>query len=73
MTGVSPELMQKVALWRSKIMDNTITLDEMREAVQYLRADREKAAVASRPAKGKSSSTRPARSADDLLSDFENS
>lgn len=69
--GVSPDLMRKVAEWRAKIADGSITLNEMREGIAYLREDREKAVAAARPAK--KSSTRPARPVEDLLADFENS
>lgn len=35
-----PELLNKLAEWRRKCTDGTITLDEMRESVRVLRGNR---------------------------------
>lgn len=49
----SPELLNKIAEWQRKSADGTITLDEMREAVKVLRANR----LSSAEAAAKSKST----------------
>ena len=56
MSGASPisgELQSKIALWRMKIAEGTITQDEMKEVVRHLRAGRLAAAQASTAAKRK--------------------
>lgn len=45
------EIEQKVAIWREKMANETITLDEMREAIQYLRNLRGKPIPKAEPAK----------------------
>jgi hypothetical protein len=57
-----PALLTKITEWRHKCADGSITLDEMREAVKVLRANRVSAAEAaakskSGGAKSKKSST----------------
>lgn len=46
---VSLEIQQKVAEWRDKARAGTLTLDEMKSAISYLRAER----LAMSPAKAK--------------------
>ena len=48
---MSPELVSKIAHWRAKAANGTLTADEMREAIAALRADRVGAAVASATSK----------------------
>jgi hypothetical protein len=48
---VSPELQSKIAHWRAKAVNGTLTADEMREAITALRQDRVGAAVASATSK----------------------
>lgn len=49
----SPELLNKLAEWQRKAADGSITLDEMREAVIALRANRSASAeAAAKSAKG---------------------
>ena len=43
----SPETEARVALWRQKALDGTLTLEESREAITYLRQSRGVAAAAS--------------------------
>jgi hypothetical protein len=43
----SPELQAKIASWRAKAIDGTITQDEMREAIALMRQGRVGAAIAS--------------------------
>jgi hypothetical protein len=45
------ELQSKIAAWRLKAADGTLTLDEMKEAIVHLRAGRLSAAVAASAAK----------------------
>lgn len=49
-----PELLNKLFQWRSKAADGSLTLDEMREAIKVLRANRMSTAEAA--AKSKSGS-----------------
>lgn len=46
-----PELLNKLANWRAKCTDGTITLDEMREAAKFLRANRMSSAEAAAKSK----------------------
>lgn len=50
------ELQSKIAAWRLKAADGTLTLDEMKEAIVHLRAGRLSAAVAASAAKKSSAS-----------------
>ena len=64
-----PETQAKMAVWRQKAQDGTLTVDEMKEAIIILRAGRLAAASASAPAKrAKAKADIPA--ADDLLSEL---
>lgn len=65
---LSPELQIKIATWRQKVADNTLTLEEMREAVKLIRGDRLSAAQAS--AKSRASKG-PKKSGDDLLAELD--
>jgi hypothetical protein len=69
----SPELQSKLALWRQKSIDGTITLEELKEAVKIMRADRHAALdAAMRPAsKGKKTAKAPVDT-QKLLDDLEN-
>jgi len=67
----SPETIAKVREWREKTANGTITLDEMKQAILHLRGER-RAGLEASQASGKPKSTKqPARSADDMLADFE--
>lgn len=57
----SPELLNQLSEWRRKAADGTITLEEMREAVKVLRANRMSSADAAAASKvgGKKKSTVP--------------
>lgn len=66
---MSPEVSSKLATWRQKALDNTLTQEEMREAIKLMRGDRVGASIASaksRTAKAKAEIP----SADDLLSEL---
>lgn len=43
----SPDTQMKIQLWRQKVVDGTLTQDDMKEAIQVLRADRVNAAASS--------------------------
>lgn len=49
----SPELQTKIALWRQKARDGTLTQEEMREGIKFLRAEREAMPVSVARAKAK--------------------
>ncbi len=69
MTAQSPELQAKISIWRTKALDGTITMDEMREAIAALRQGRVSAAHASEGARRKTAKVAiPA--ADDLLAEL---
>lgn len=67
----SPELLNQLAQWRQKSADGTITLEEMRQAIKILRANRESAgAVTAKSSKNGKKSSAPAKSASDLLGEL---
>ena len=47
MTTISPETASKIAVWRAKSADGTLTIEELREAIKIMRQDRISAAHAS--------------------------
>jgi len=61
---VSLEMQQKVADWRSRAREGTLTIDEMKEAITFLRAERQ----AMPPAKSRAA--KPKVNADDLLGEL---
>jgi hypothetical protein len=65
----SPELASQVALWRQKAKDGTLTQDEMREAIQALRAERATASPTGTSVKRTAAKAKP--SSEDLLSQLE--
>lgn len=66
----SPELSNRIQIWRQKSNANTLTIDDMREAVAALRESRMSAAEAS-ASKPRSRTTKAApRAADDMLKDL---
>jgi len=69
MTAQSPELQAKISIWRSKALDGTITMEEMREAIMALRQGRVSAAHASEGARRKTAKV-AIPSADDLLGEL---
>jgi uncharacterized membrane protein YsdA (DUF1294 family) len=62
-------LQEKVAIWRQKAQNNTLTVDEMKEAVLALRQGRVGAAIASDASRRKTAKA-VVPSADDLLSEL---
>lgn len=67
---MTPELNYKIAQWRQKQADGTLTLDDMREAIREMRAGRASAAVASASSKTRKTPV-VAPSSDDLLRELE--
>ena len=67
---ISVELQSKLASWRLRAADGTLTLDEMKEAIRHLRADRHAAAAASSASKRKAAIA-VIPSADDMLADLD--
>ena len=65
----SPELTSKIALWRAKVIDNTITTEEMIEAVKALRGERLSAAQATSSAR-RTKAVKAIPNAADLLSEL---
>lgn len=49
----SADLLAKIAVWREKARQGTLTADEQREAIAALRQDRKSAAVASETSRRK--------------------
>ncbi len=66
---MSPEVIQKIAVWRQKAAAGTLTEDEMREAISVMRADRRGAAVASDKSR-KAKAVVAIPNADDLLAEL---
>ena len=70
---MDPEMKARVEDWRRRTAaGEPISLDEMRQAIIYLRGGRKAALEASASSKsGGSRAKKPARNADDMLADFE--
>lgn len=68
---ISPELQSKIALWRAKSQEGTITLEEMREAIILMRGGRKTAQEAAASSGKKASAKKPARAVDDMLNELE--
>lgn len=66
---MSPELQSKIATWRAKAVNGTLSPEEMKEAILALRADRVGAAVASAASK-RTKAKAEIPSADDMLSEL---
>lgn len=68
----TPELIQRVHEWKRKVADGSITLEEMKDAVVYLRGGRAFAqtAAAESASKGGKRAKAPIRSADDMLAEL---
>jgi hypothetical protein len=68
---LDPEFSLKLATYRRKAADNTISLDEMREAVKLMRQGRVSAATASETARKRKVSAATPIDADAMLSELE--
>jgi hypothetical protein len=67
---MTPETNAKIAIWRQKIFDGTISVEEMKEAILVLRAGRIAAAHASESAR-RTRAKVEVPSANDLLKEME--
>lgn len=65
-----PETLSKLALFRQKVADNSITDAELKEATALLRADRKSATE--NAAKRRTAARKAVKSADDLIAELEN-
>lgn len=65
----SPEMISKIALWRQKVNDRTITEAELGEAIRALRQERVGAAIASDASRRKKAKA-AIPSADDMLKEL---
>lgn len=69
---VSFELSAKIAAWRLKAAEGTLTLEEMKEATKYLRAGRMQAgAAASASVAKRKKAIAEIPNAEDMLNDLE--
>jgi hypothetical protein len=71
---MTPELNAKIAIWRQKQTEGTMTIEEYKEAILTLRAGRISAAIASETSKKKTAAAKAPKAvprADDLLADLE--
>lgn len=66
---MTPEVMSKIAIWRQKAVEGTLSSDEMKEAILVIRGDRRSAAHASDGAR-KKAAVKVIPSADDLLDEL---
>ncbi len=66
---MTPELQAKISLWRSRAATGDLTVEEVREALTYLRADRKSAAASTDKAK-RAKAIKAIPSADDLLNEL---
>ena len=69
MTVMTPETQSRIAILRSKISENTATMEEMQEVVRLVRGDRRNAQAASDGARRKKAAVL-VPSADDLLDEM---
>lgn len=67
---MTPELQSKLALWRAKAVEGTLTIEDCKEYVVVLRGSRRSAAVASETSR-KAKARKVIKSADELLSELE--
>ena len=66
---MSPELNAKVAVWRARALNNTLTEEDMKEAIIAMRGDRVGAHVASDKSR-RSKAKAEIPSADDMLAEM---
>jgi ribosomal protein L12E/L44/L45/RPP1/RPP2 len=67
---MTPELQSKVGEWRQKALAGTLTQDEMRDAITFLRSSRVAAAKTSAASKERKAAKAPV-DADALLNELE--
>jgi hypothetical protein len=67
---MTPELNAKIAIWRQKAIDGTLTIEEMKEAISALRQGRVSAGIASATSRAKKAKVE-VPSAANLLAEME--
>ena len=65
----SPELQAKIAIWRAKAVDNTLTPEDMAEYIKSLRGERMSAAATTDKAR-RAKATKIIPTAEDLLGEL---
>jgi hypothetical protein len=66
---MSQVITSQIQLWRQKVADNTITEDELREAIAAIRKERVGASTVSAKSRAKAA-PKPVINADDVLAKF---
>ena len=66
----SLETQQKIAVWRQKAQEGTLTLEEMRQAVEIMRGDRKNSAHAAASGARRAKAKAAIPSADDMLDEL---
>ena len=70
---MSPEVQQRLSILRTKSLDGTISLDEYREAIRLMRADRQSAQHASANSTTRKKALKAdIKSADEMLDELGN-
>lgn len=72
--AVTQEMQVKVANWRQKAREGTLTMEEMKEAIQAMRQDRVGAAASSAASKERKSTAKAKKApinSEDLLSELD--
>jgi hypothetical protein len=70
-TAQSPSLIAKISEWRQKARENTLTHEEMKEAIQALRRDRAGVPQATSGTRARATAKKAPINSDDLLSGLE--
>lgn len=70
MAFTDPEVQSRIAIWRQKAADGTLTTEEMRGVIEMLRGPRASAAVTS--ATSRTRARKEVKSAEDLLGELGN-
>lgn len=68
---VTPEMQSKITAWRHRAADGTLSLDEMKEAVKFLRAGRVAAASSAIPASKRAAAKAAIPSAASMLDELD--
>lgn len=63
---ISPELSAKMSIWRQKALEGTLSIEDQREAVAYMRGERKGAAISPEQAK-RTKAKKEIKSAEELL------
>lgn len=67
---VTPEMQSKITAWRHRAADGKLSLDEMKEAVKFLRAGRVAAASSAIPASKRAAAKAAIPSAESMLDEL---